>query len=67
VCVETHGVNKYDVKTNDFFDDIQRAGFALFSKEINPYSPGDCLEWSFVKLSKDFFNRTDPLESPSSE
>jgi hypothetical protein len=43
-----------------FFDDIQRAGFAMFSKEPNIYRTvgGRAVEWSFVKLDKAFFGVT---------
>lgn len=70
MCVETHylgdGFFRYGVKTSDFFDDLQRAGFAMFSKELNFYSRGDVVEWSFIKLSKEFFD-PDPVEIPPQE
>ena len=41
----------------DFFDDIEKAGFAMFSKEANihPIVGGKCVEWGYVKLRKEFF------------
>jgi Methyltransferase domain len=45
------------VEPSDFFDDIEKAGYALFSKEpnIHPHVGGNCVEWGFVKLRKEFF------------
>ena len=58
LLIETHGLaeNK-GIKTSDFFDDIQIAGFAMYSKEpnIHPQSTPGCAEWSFLKLDKAFF------------
>jgi Methyltransferase domain len=56
--VETHGL--WNGNAAVFFDDIQDAGFAMFSKEPNTLVPsGDCVEWSFVKLRREFFRRSD--------
>ena len=45
------------VNASDFFDAFEANGFAMFSKEANVYSNGVCYEWSFVKLSRDFFRQ----------
>jgi Methyltransferase domain len=61
LLVETHGLAEgKGVKTSDFFDDIQKAGFAMFSKEpnIHPQSTPGCAEWSFLRLDKAFFGAT---------
>lgn len=46
-----------DVKPNQFFDDIENAGFAMFSKEpnIHPNSAGNGIEFAYIKLHPDFF------------
>jgi Methyltransferase domain len=62
LLIETHGLAEgKGVKTSDFFDDIQTAGFALFSKEpnIHPQATPGCAEWSFVRLDKAFFAEAD--------
>jgi Methyltransferase domain len=55
LMIETHRLG--NGRPAEFFDDIQRAGFALFSKEPNifPAVGGRCVEWSFVKLHQDFY------------
>jgi Methyltransferase domain len=56
--IETHDLpTDLAVKPSDFFDDIEKAGFALFSKEpnIHPNVGGKCVEWGYVKLRKEFF------------
>ena len=53
VQVETHGWNKGSLK---FFEDMRRAGFAMFSKEANTLARGTCMEFSFLKLKQSFFN-----------
>jgi Methyltransferase domain len=58
LLIETHGIpTELGVEPSDFFDDIEKAGFALFSKEpnIHPHVGGNCVEWGFVKLRKEFF------------
>jgi Methyltransferase domain len=60
LLIETHHLAEgTDVEPSDFFDDIQNAGFALFSKEpnIHPLASPGCSEWSFVKLDKAFFGK----------
>jgi Methyltransferase domain len=59
--IETHSLaKKTSVRPSEFFDDIEHAGFAMFSKEpnIHPTVKGRCIEWSFVKLDKAFFGST---------
>jgi Methyltransferase domain len=68
LLIETHHLaEETDVKPSDFFDDIQNAGFALFSKEpnIHPLASPGCSEWSFVKLDKSFFGENNQEVSAS--
>jgi Methyltransferase domain len=61
LLVETHSLARNaNLQPSVFFDDIQRAGFAMFSKEPNIYRTvgGRAVEWSFVKLDKAFFGVT---------
>jgi Methyltransferase domain len=55
LMIETHRLGPGNPA--DMFDDIQHAGFAMFSKEPNifPMVGGRCVEWSFVRLHRDFF------------
>jgi Methyltransferase domain len=57
LLIETHSIPRGKGEAVAFFDDIQNEGFAMFSKEpnIHPGLGGRCVEWSFVKLHKDFF------------
>jgi Methyltransferase domain len=59
LLIETHRLptEELGVHPADFFDDIEKAGFAMFSKEpnIHPIVAGRCVEWGFVKLRKEFF------------
>ena len=58
LMIETHSLARgTNVQPSEFFDDIENAGFAMFSKEpnIHPSVKGRCIEWSFVKLDKAFF------------
>jgi hypothetical protein len=62
LLVETHGFPAtfgLQLQPSAFFDDIQEAGFAMFSKEANTYPgvSGTCIEWGFVKLRSDFFGK----------
>jgi Methyltransferase domain len=64
LMIETHRLGPGNPA--DMFDDIQHAGFAMFSKEPNifPMVGGRCVEWSFVKLHRDFFRQQEgTLES----
>jgi hypothetical protein len=61
LLIETHGIPvKHGLQPSAFFDDIEAAGFAMFSKEPNthPDSGGRANEWSFVKLRSDFFGKS---------
>ncbi|CAB9497487.1 Pfam:DUF672 [Seminavis robusta] len=46
-----------DVAPSQFFDDIENAGFAMYSKEpnIHPQAQGNGVEFAYVKLHPDFF------------
>jgi Methyltransferase domain len=65
--IETHRLGPGNPA--DMFDDIQRAGFAMFSKEPNifPMVGGRCVEWSFVKLRRDFFRQQEGATPESDE
>jgi Methyltransferase domain len=58
LLIETHSLARNaNLQPSEFFDDIQRAGFAMFSREPNIFRTvcGRAVEWSFVKLDKAFF------------
>lgn len=42
---------------SDFFDAFMDNHFAMFSKEVNVYGGGNCIEFSYVKLHPDFWGR----------
>jgi hypothetical protein len=50
--VETHRWVDGSLK---FFEEIRKAGYAMFSKEANIVVMGQCMEFSFIKLKKSFF------------
>jgi Methyltransferase domain len=53
IVVEVHGVSKV---TNQFFQDFHEQGYVIFHKEPNiEWASGNCVEFSFLKLSKEFF------------
>jgi Methyltransferase domain len=56
LLIETHSISNV-TDPSDFLTDIESAGFAMFSKEVNslPVSGGRCVEWSFIKLRRPFF------------
>lgn len=41
----------------DFFYDLHDAGYVIFSKEANYVNGAGGVEYGFLKLSQDFFNR----------
>jgi Methyltransferase domain len=53
LMIETHRLGNGNPSA--FFDGIQGAGFALFSKDPNILVSGNAIEWSFVKIHRDFF------------
>jgi hypothetical protein len=64
VLIQTHGVpspvsgNQWyhkSMQVSDFFDAFTENNFAMFSKEVVPYSGGNCIEFGFVKLHSDFW------------
>jgi Methyltransferase domain len=64
--IETHRIPvKIGLQPSAFFDGIEKAGFALFSKEpnIHPDAGGKSIEWSYVKLRDDFFPPPPPAEA----
>jgi len=54
ILVETHNVpNKFVLS---FFDTFEKEGYVRFHKEANvQFSDGDCFEYAFLKLDKEFF------------
>lgn len=52
ILVEVHSVN---LQTDKFFDDMHNAGYAIFHKEPNLYTGGNCIEFAFLKLAKEFY------------
>jgi hypothetical protein len=55
ILVEVHRSPKD--KVIDFFDDMYNEGYATFHKEFNTqYARGNCVEYAFMKLDKDYFN-----------
>jgi Methyltransferase domain len=52
ILVELHGV---PANKNQFFTDLKKAGYAVFSKEPNTIGcTGECIEYSFLKLDPKF-------------
>ena len=70
ILIETHGVPspysgndwyRKPMNMAEFFDSFTANHFAMFSKEVNPYAGGNCIEFSFIKLHPDFW-RSGELE-----
>jgi len=64
ILIETHGVpspkggNEWHhapLKVADFFDAFTENNFAMYSKEVNIYGGGNCIELSYVKLHPAFW------------
>jgi hypothetical protein len=64
ILIETHGVpspisgNEWyhrPMQVADYYDSFTENNFAMFSKEVNIYGGGNCLEFSYVKLHPDFW------------
>ncbi|CAB9507752.1 Pfam:DUF672 [Seminavis robusta] len=49
---------------NKFFDGLEKAGFAMFSKEpnIHPLAQGNGVEFAYIKLHPDFFKAEEVVE-----
>ncbi|KAI2489284.1 methyltransferase domain-containing protein [Fragilaria crotonensis] len=52
ILVEVHAWNSISDK---FFEDLHDAGYAIFHKEPNLLTGGNCIEFAFLRLAKDFF------------
>jgi Methyltransferase domain len=53
IVIEVHWLNK---NTHQFFTDLTNQGYVIFHKESNiQWAFGKCIEFSFLKLSKQFF------------
>ena len=44
------------MNVSDFYDAFTENNFAMFSKELNNWSKGDCIEYAFLKVTEDFWN-----------
>jgi hypothetical protein len=64
ILIENHGVpspftgNKWhheSMLVSDFYDAFRDNHFAMFSKEVNVYGGGNCIEFSYIKLHPDFW------------
>lgn len=59
VLVESHGITS-ETPAIEFFEDLTKAGFVLFSKEANTHPVahpiGQLFEWGFVRLAPEFLN-----------
>ena len=64
IIIEVHGVpspvgrndwHHAAQNVSDFFDALQRNGFAMYFKEPNVYSRGNCVELGYIKLRPDFW------------
>ena len=53
ILVEVH--NAPMPEAQQFFESLHDAGYVIFSKEANWEGSGNGAEYSFIKLSKDFF------------
>lgn len=54
ILIETHSLPKQKGSGLRFFDSFTRQNFLMFSKEVNPWGGGGCLEFSYIKLHPDF-------------
>jgi len=68
ILIETHGVpspyqkNQWyhqPLNVAEFFDSFTANHFAMFSKEVNVYGGGNCVEFSYIKLHPDFWKSGD--------
>ena len=56
IAIELHDVQKD--KPTEIFDAFTKHGFALYSKEVNSYACGKAVEFSYLKMHPDFWNKT---------
>jgi hypothetical protein len=65
ILIENHGVpspfsgNEWyhkPMQVADYYDSFTANNFAMFSKEVNIYGGGNCLEFSYIKLHPDFWS-----------
>lgn len=59
VLVETHTLPKNKTQGLQYFDSFVQNNYFMFSKEVNPWGGGACLEFSYIKLHPDFYGRMD--------
>jgi hypothetical protein len=64
ILIENHGVPSPNgpnlwfhkaLNVANYYDAFTENNFAMFSKEVNVYGGGNCLEFSYVKLHPDFW------------
>jgi hypothetical protein len=44
------------VHPSDYYDSFTANNFAMFSKEVNIYGGGNCLDFSYIKLHPNFWS-----------
>ena len=54
VLIETHKLPKNQTLGMSYFDSFAKNNLIMYSKEVNPWGGGDCLEFSYVKLHPNF-------------
>ncbi len=67
ILIENHGVRTSPVRGNkwhqeplqvaDYYDAFTANNFAMYSKEVNVYGGGNCLEFSYIKVHQDFWKQ----------
>ena len=55
ISIEVHGVQKK--KPTELFDAFTKHGFAMYSKEVNSYACGRAVEFSYLKMHPEFWNK----------
>ncbi len=55
ILIETHSLPQNKSLGLNFFDAFLQNHFVMFSKEVNPWGGGECVEFSYIKLQSNFF------------
>ena len=50
ILIETHNLPKNKTLGLDFFNSFLENNFYMYSKEVNPWGGGSCVEFSYIKL-----------------
>ena len=58
VLIETHNLPSNKTMGLHFFDSFQQNNLYMYSKEVNPWGGGSCVEYSYIKLSETFSDAT---------